>query len=634
MMVRMLPVLIATLLFAQSSDKLAVAPELPAGQTTDAGPFAGKVPTSDSKTIQLTPEYTLKVSYVLKDPVDIIVPTNITCGGVCEGKKHVAHEQCDSSCDLPCKGGHTFWVSTTFSPENDPPLKDPSLPNFHPTQALSKMIAQDMSATVGLKEGLVQSATHLVEDWVRSSESNKPVDVPCFYLYHKPCMQRRLQKRSRKWRVVAHYEISGGLNNAHGDGEIGTYVSDSPNPVLGKEFLACQCDIVKKDDSGNPIQDKSTMPDDAASKEVGQVPGVKMDLGNGPFVAGPGQQKLCGMTVQPQDLSHAKWTVNNPYSMPMYCSVSPGTICKSEDPAYQTLVVVVLTQVRVDSKSSATVTLLTSTNPEFPQDPSVLTDLSTACIEMNKLTPVPGVPFHFEMGQNPLLTAIGSLINGQNFRGPFNQALIWMLTDHASFDDIVHKLLLSPPAGRYAGLLMDLEQVIGVNTGHPDFKKLLDPKLLLSTVAKEETTKWLVGKLGTSDKSGTIKWLASHTTDFKLSLKDLKTDAEAIALKHVADVANSLVSSADPAEQAAALELITKSVPESLREPFARAGGLDGVVKLVSSNNPILVDLSMKLLAQFKDKQTSYGLLNIDPSMPPDVMTKAKDLYKSIMQSP
>ena len=630
----MLAVFVAALILSPFQSKVTIDPELPPGQQADAMTFTGKVPASDPKTIQLDTQYTLKVSFELKDPVDIIVPTNITCGGVCQGKKHESHDQCDSSCDLPCKGGHTMWISTTFTPDNDPALNDPKLPNFHPTQALTKMIAQDLAGTAGMKEGLVQSATHQIEEWMRGSESNKSIEIPCFYLDHKPCMQRRLQKHTRKWRVIAHYEIGGGPNNAHGDGMVGTYVSDSPNPVLGKEFQACQCDIVKRDESGKPIQDVNKFQDDAANKEVGQAPGVKMDLGNGPFVAGPGQQKLCSMEIQPQSLNQCTLGVKNPYSVPMECTVAPGAVCRCDDPGYQSLVVIVLTKVRVPPHGAAQVNLLTSLNPEFPQDASVMTDMRTACIEMEKLAPVPGVPFHFEMGQNPGLTSLAQLINGQNFRGPFNQALLWMLTDHASFDDVVKKLLLAPPAGRYAGFIKDLEDVAGVNTGHPDFRRLLNPKLLLDTVTKDEATRFLVGKLGDVDKSGTIKWLASHTNDFKLSLKDLKTDAEAIALHHVADVANSLVASADPAEATAALELITKAVPENLRAGFARAGGLDGVVKLVSSQNPVIVDLAMKVLDLYKDKSTSYGLLNMDPSMTPDVKTKAMDLYNKIMQAP
>ena len=555
------------------------------GSVTSQREFKREIRTPNGNGVEGTEFFTLNYECTWE-----LVSTNETkwrakpeCVLRCNGKKHANHADCDTSCDTPCPV-HTHRFSFTgFT---------------HYLTANMRQAEHDASTLVIDAGGDPYAAnwtsyvTKSLSNAKRMSERLKTYAVPCWN--NDPCSSNRRYYGLRKYqfhitgRLMENgYLMSHGVKTAYAPrnrGMHGQIVAEvwlpETDPLDQSTTYNCKCKLDIKDG----------LPNLGKINSDGWVPpvwgGVLIWDSAGNSVDGEGVR----LNISGVDLNRVHVEVQNDLDRDVTVLLGGGLVLVASDDKYQSMTIVVQTKLAVPAHSTQS------------------TDARAACVAMNKLEPDKSTAFSISPEQNPALLEMAAITNASHFRGPADQARVWIVTDHATFDDIKKHLVPGPGAAQYLNALYDVSRADGIDVNDKEFQDCFDADLLLTTAAKTDAVAWFVQHLDRTNPGALLDFAKKHSGDVA---DELGKDADQDDVKSVSELIQILCACSSIEGRQAGLELLLHSVPEDKRDDLVKAGALEGILVSMQSDDPREQEQTLDVIDVYSHKPSAESVAKL-----------------------
>jgi hypothetical protein len=218
-----------------------------------------------------------------------------------------------------------------------------------------------------------------------------------------------------------------------------------------------------------------------------------------------------------------------------------------------------------------------------------------ACLEMSKKAPTANSKYVMKPPQDDVLVRLGAITNRAAIRGPHDQARMWIYTDKATLAQVNERLIPGVTEGRYMTLLWELATQGGVDLTAPDYRRVLEPRLLTGVPIDDRAGGWLVSVLAEAKARDLSRYVNSNAA---MIVRSIESDPQ-FGPGYVATVTTAMLSEDDADVRKAGMRLLSAVAP-SARESFARAGGLEGLRNVVVSGTPAEVVTAVDLLILYR----------------------------------
>lgn len=532
----------------------------------------------------VTVTYRFYWSYIMEGEY----PFDSTCTLACRGQKHLLHQQCDTSCDSACTNLHQLEIK----------------PEFYvapPGGAGQPTWGQQLSRDIGKAGGRATQAGHVVT--AISNTAMKPIqDKIDDYTYkyksghwnEHPCSSSDRKFHFSDYTLFASYDVvKDGRTVATLDTRLGT-VKIPEQAFQEKDPVEnCACQIVREQRNalgtgGSLVPAPSGTWTHGMMLPSGTTKGLKV---GGLFLDNEGDEKYAAVpgmgserlgvtaTVSLRDLNNYTISVQNTTPQPVGVALTPGATFRPRGDGFQNMVNLDFLQWTVPAFSA--IEMPVRAGPAWLPEPQ---KGYMACLDMAKHEPDGKMAYSIEPSSDATLSKIAFDVAQQRFRGPWNQAQLWVYRDGASIDQINERLGIGVSTSHYLVGLFDLAHKYGVPLDETKYKAVWDPKLLLAHAAEADQVEWLVQELTRHDARGLASWVRKNLAAFAPLFEP---GGEEWYVPHAAHVATSLCGSASADVQAAGLEFLEKGVPAAARSRMLEAGGLDGLVQLAWGDGPL-----------------------------------------------
>ncbi len=475
-------------------------------------------------------EYRIDLTYTLEDsgPAPVGMDHYAHCTFQCRGNKHREHSECDSSCDIACLKFHWSYGEPARVRYLDP---DSSVEG--------EKLAYNGLSFVGLTRQTFKVAKDMrYEEIVRypppghwaapCSSSGREYQYKRFKLRAKGTVKHFVHNWDTFWttmdvdHVVAYIDLL-----------------DLATPPKEVVFTNCFC-----------TGQTGLLEPETASYCAG--PQSETGTGTG-FV--PAELGLLGLGVVGQSLTNVGLTAAQLPTSPFRLFVPAGCPLKSEDPKVQDMVTLVGQMLTIPAKESP----FRGPSMEESFDISV-GKLRVACTQIAKKEPDETTRFKIGRIEDPALARLAEITNKSRFRGPHDQARIWIYTDQASLAEINKVMLPGVTPGRYASLLHEMHEQGRISMLQPRFRKCFTNDLLLGTGISPDALKWLFARLRGFDAKGLGAFIRDNYAKFAVVGKE--DDPETIT--YLATVLDCILLSPDKELYSLATAFADKAVPASL----------------------------------------------------------------------
>jgi hypothetical protein len=236
-------------------------------------------------------------------------------------------------------------------------------------------------------------------------------------------------------------------------------------------------------------------------------------------------------------------------------------------------------------------------------------------MEMQKKEPNSSVKYRPIGNRDNVLTALANITNAARFRGPHDQARMWIYTDKASRDEINKRMIPGVGQGMYGALLRDVAQKAGVDLSKAGFVGLVSTDLLSGMSFDEGAVRWLTAFLSKNKSKDLLSFLNGKTS----SLAELAGKEGKDGPANLAWIVDSLFNEEGIDLQKAAVKiLMAVGVPQRLG--LSETGALEGVRWLFASGNEELSKLGMDLLEAYPGENAKQLAMASIEAMPSDAL--------------
>jgi hypothetical protein len=338
----------------------------------------------------------------------------LSCDNICRGEVHRHHQECTLSCDKVCDKKHDAVLVPEFS--------------FNPSQVNRAMNAfgqmGEPQVAWLMAQGMVSVRTRLSDE----------LDVSLDHWNETACsaMERRYGLRKH---LIQTATASGGVT-------IGEAWLPEVEPLVATPpSVTCLCDDEQTasalDDCLNSTPSLAVGPRES---ELSYPSGGVLISAHRYFETLPKGIKLDWSGV---DLGNVNFSVTNDTDQPVAGSVLAGTRLFPSDPMTQQMAISGTTPFRVGPGATQMFTA------------------PALCLEMDKKEPDSTVFFVPQPLNDDHLAAIIEYTDKSSFRGPWDQARLWTVTDGANLDEINKRLFPPVPAITFGRALCEIGRVIG-----------------------------------------------------------------------------------------------------------------------------------------------------------------------------
>lgn len=222
----------------------------------------------------------------------------------------------------------------------------------------------------------------------------------------------------------------------------------------------------------------------------------------------------------------------------------PGTIWYPSNPAYQAM----MTGVRYQRLTFSDWVAGIGIRHQDSQAMRVL------CMNMEKKEPAAGVKYFPYRSNDPVIPTLARLMDQANFRGPWDQARLWIYTDKATFEQVTERLVNGVGHSAYLMALADVAFSGGLDEKMLKDSKYIRPEFILGSGAPEYARNWLLESLNTYHPKKTGDWLKGNATTL-LQLVGPNSDADDHQV--LADALNRIGSFSAPEDREAVLRFVS-----------------------------------------------------------------------------
>ncbi|MCH7905446.1 MAG: hypothetical protein IH944_12900 [Armatimonadetes bacterium] len=546
-------------------------------------------------------------------------PFDATCVNNCQGSKHLAHVQCDTSCDKICKSLHEWEIKPKFEFRTD-------------FNSSTKSWQVGMMKTIDDHGGNISQARHLANKV--KAEAMKQIEGNDKYTYkyksghfnEAPCSTQDRDFKYTTYSLFADYTIYKDGTRVGGSGG----VSFGPSALIGtvkiphQEFYeqepveSCRCQFIKE--KQREIRIGGFMPLDGEGAFDGEGSDIRL---GGLFIDPEGGEKYAqyneqiGSNVSVSyylgELNEFHIRATNMSAMPISLALMPGTTFEPDDGKFQSMVNLDQLQFTVPSWSTREWVMPASGPSQDPIDVKGF----MACLNMNKNEPNGVASYTLGSTLDTTLLDIGYDMSAQRFRGPWNQALLWTYMDGASWQEINERLFPPVSESRYLNNLYELAHKYGVDLSAKKYDKSWNPRLILADFAPLEQLEWFVQEMTERDARSLANWVNGNRGKFAYIFA---ADGQDWYIEYAANVATALCGSDNEDVQAAGLDFLSRTVPQGKRAALMESGGLVGAVSLAlgegknaSAAMALVEEYDAELAEQLKTVPDELPFPKIDP---------------------
>ncbi|MBI5705359.1 MAG: hypothetical protein HZC36_00030 [Armatimonadetes bacterium] len=530
----------------------------------------------------------------------------LSCDNVCNGKVHKEHSKCDFSCDDRCQTPHKATIKGYYEPYQDAMRAATAAANALAIKGGGSVSPNDWSQRVSQALAAFRKEAKKQKKWEfqHTGPCSMETWIPGF-------IGKRFHVRGTMTKVG--FSMSRGvrtpINEVVGTHEQIVAYSEVPADELVEHTNSTYCfcygepeedkigDMIKKffeqfnranDAYENPFKDLQ-LPD--LSDLFGHI---RIDDPMGV----PIRQDSVTYEVLGDNMNNGQLQVTNKTGMDVVFTMPYGTLFYPDDPGCQIMSSMQHTQLRIPSWSTATLQL-----SAWGGDLIGVQDKATfrwACTEMAKHEPSLKNKWKVRPGHDIGLKLLGSITNKSRFRGPWDQARVWIYTDKASRTEINKRMVPGIAAGRFVMLLNDVRKFTGVDFAEKGYSDTLEPNLVGEGVCLDESSlKRVVGMIADVKP----KDLAQYLNGSAAKVAGLASSDPKDGPNHVAWTASALFRSDDEGVLKAAAKVLLAAGKDS-RAAIAKAGGLEGLRSLLASGKADLCSLALDVFEAYGDEDT------------------------------
>ena len=146
--------------------------------------------------------------------------------------------------------------------------------------------------------------------------------------------------------------------------------------------------------------------------------------------------------------------------------------------------------------------------------PAEILKMRTLCLDMKLKMPEPGVMYFPFRPSDQALYGVGEMMDQSSFRGPWDQARLWLYQSKASLPEINDTLEMRLPPSAYLAALGDLAHLGLVGPEDTKLAKVFDPQLLVASGAPLDTGQWYAKVLEGAQAKALARYLASSPSEY------------------------------------------------------------------------------------------------------------------------
>lgn len=518
----------------------------------------------------------------------------LICQNICQGKKHKDHSVCDTSCDDRCTDSHRHTVKGKYTPHID---------EMREATRQANQLAVDGGGTVSPSDWSHRVSQALAE-FRREAKKQKTFNMP----HAGACSARlwevgtkhftfKVRGKMRKVGFVMRQGVRTPI-----DAVIGTHmqtVADADiaqeEPFDKHESVNCRCKLA---DKPKEVAAQTWQYDvEALDKWIEEFirgldekdgfdgatfdPALPLTDSTGVLVQDE-QGKTCpdssdvSIECTGSNLSEGFIEITNNCDEERTVIVPCGTAAECQDGGTQNMSTI--TRIGVPLPPRTTVWVMI--NGGEVRSMAAPIPVRWACLQMSKKEPGPNSKFKLKRNRDSGIARLCNLSQKSRIRGPWDQARIWIYTDHATLADVNKRLVPGISGTRYIGLLYDVARACGVDFGSNQYNRCLDPSLLGSVVIQADALTWVVNAMADIKPRDLASWLSANAAKVAL----LATSDAQYGPAHVATIARIAGEQSAPDLRKAGIKLL-QSVPEAARAAVAQAGGLDGLRMMLAEGS-------------------------------------------------
>lgn len=533
------------------------------------------------------------------------------CGWECQGKKHLEHSQCDTSCCVRCKRIHKGAVH--FSARYD------EAANLKLMEDVIKAAARfgvpghsgDAWNLAGRAHPFLELANS--KDW---KDLTVNFSVPHFN--DDPCAFQELKAEVSERELITtirFYRVENGTTVRGPDVSGSVHILHIPTgkAVVSDPTLACACRVVFQEKAEPPEQRDPDPWEGYPSVPPGPLEGSDP---KGTKPANDDTLKQTGLNFSCPDMNTFVCSGGPWQGGPDAICLPAGTICVPDNPSYQI-------EILLDD--------LVYNRDAFFAGPISIADKSVhaACIELTKKMPDSSVKYWPKFNFDPVLARIAKWVNkSERARGSWTQARFWIASDRPTYDELAKRLIPMPNKASFVQILFQCADIGKMNPGEESFGRILEPRMLAWGALNNKAIEWLAQQLAMRDPDGILKSIESEMAAFQSWQKGDQPRTEQLVT-----LVRTLSQSYTESARRAAAKLMHDGVLPENREAFSKAGGLEFLPQILMSSDSETVALAVDVAEQFSEKSSALALLNLSKELPDALRNRALELAKKLLTS-
>lgn len=573
-----------------------------------------------------TLEYQVSIS-IKRDPG--LIGTLLMCYHVCQGKKHKDHESCDYSCDDRCTKPHKTTINGVYTPLRDQMAAATRAANALAIKGGGTVSPNDWSQRVSSALAAFKNECKKKKNW---DMPHSP--TPCSM--QEWCVGYTFAEFSvRGTMTKVGYRMSMGqrtpINEVVGTHEqvVATGQIPEDEPIRKENSTICFCKGVSEEEKDTYQQLLDSLFPDYSDEEL-----LELLFGYGGFsvfdeIGNPLDRGLFDWQATSDNMNNCDLTVTNKSGTTAIFILSTGTLFYPDDPSVQ--IMVALSRPRLVIPAWSTATLRVNMAPGDVLGVQGKERFRWACTEMQKKEPNTKVKWKLKSPHDLGMKRLGDITNKSRFRGPWDQARVWIYTDKAPLSEVNKRMIPGVAPGRYAMLLRDVYKAAGVDFAEKGFSACLEPNLLDGVCVDEEALKWLVATMSAVKGRDLARYVSGNAS----KIAALATSDPEDGPNHVAWIAQTLLEQDDAELRMAATKLLM-AVEKSKQGAVAAAGGTESLRTMLSSGKADQCEAALGVLEAYATedgkalagacaegmpnealKTRAFKLAGVDPSDPP-----------------
>jgi hypothetical protein len=569
--------------------------------------------------VESTDFFTLNYSVSIKiEEVDEDL-THLTCDNWCVKNVHEKHEDCDFSCDEKCtESNHKHRLQGEYMPDLAAMNAATQAANQLAVQGGGRVTPNDWSSRVS------QALADFRRECRKAKTFDMPHALPCAHRYWG--LKRKLKAFTvRGTMTKSGFNMRGGvrtpINQTVGTHEQkvaeGWIIQEEPDP--NEESVACIC----KGKQADPKPEPKTLIDlfpwldglEPADKEKLEwracgPNGIQFfdEGGNLKFTA------EVDVTCTGNDMNQVTLLLTNNSGETVRVVLPPGVRFVPSDRGYQEMMNMTRSETLLRSGESSVLHVSLGVAPPLV---SLVEEMTSrwSCLEMSKKEPAPGVKYRPVANRNSTLANLAAITAKSRFRGPHDQARVWVFTDKVSREDINKRLIPGVGHGTYTMILRDVALKGGVDLENAGFKACVKPNLLSGMNFDDGAIRWLVGHFGQNRP----KELADYVRSQAAMLAEFPAKEGKDGAAYIAWLADAMIAEGDQYLRQAGLDLLT-AVPAAQRPAVAEAGGIACARWLMNSGDAGQYAAAMDLLESYGTGEAKQIAMTAVESAPSDAL--------------